>query len=173
MSSFAVLHFWWVFDLEFWSIMVLIVFMGILIKVLKNPIVSGMKSREAGIVNALHQAEIAAEEIRKIREAFEQKRREAKQKADETIAEAGRDAVRVKAELIERANAEGQRQKMRVDREVSLYRNKALSEIWQNAADLSASLTEKMLRADLKADDHRRLIDDAISEIGSLAEVKS
>ena len=50
--------------------------------------------------------------------------------------------------------------------QAALEQRKAQSEIKQEIVDISALLTEKMLRREINTEDHRTMIDSVLSEIG-------
>ncbi len=78
----------------------------------------------------------------------------ARKAADRTQDQAKEDAARTTDEMLERAR-----------REIQTETRRSLGEIRKEVANLTIIATEKVTRKSLDGDDHRRLIDEALSEV--------
>ena len=54
----------------------------------------------------------------------------------------------------------------RLHREVGMARDQALKDIWEHTARLATLVSAKTIKRDLGIDDHRRLVDEAVAELG-------
>lgn len=162
----------WQSDLALWSGVVFVLLVVLLAKFAAPSIVAAMHSREQSIVDSLRQADIALNEAAIIREQHEKARVASRQAAAALVVEAKRDAAQMRTEHVARARTEADRIAQRARREITLARRKALDELWMRTTDLSATLAEKLVASRLTPDDHRRLVNQAISEIGNKAEVR-
>lgn len=156
----------WAFDLEIWSLVVFLLLATVLGVFASGPILAAMKKREEGILDSLRQADIAAEESRRLIAEHEATKARHRAEAREMIAEAKRDAARTIEEILARAREEAQRQQRHAGREIDLARQKAVHELWQLAADLSAAVAEKAIRTRVSAQEHLSLIRESIDDIG-------
>src|SRR5438132_13953965 len=89
----------------------------------------------------------------------------AAKKVGAILDEAGGDAQRATDEMLGKARAEIQKERERLHREIGMARDQALQEIWNQTAQLATMISAKAIRRQLDADDHRRLVDEAIAEL--------
>jgi F-type H+-transporting ATPase subunit b len=157
----------WAFDLQIWSQVVFGILVVVLFVFVGTPLSDAMRRRRHNIVEGLRQADLAEEELRKAREAHERERQRFRELARDVIAEANRDAERTKSEILARAESEGKRTRDRSDREIRMATQRTLHEIWSTAANLSSTVAEKIIANELNAEDHDRLVREAIGDIGS------
>ena len=71
--------------------------------------------------------------------------------------------------MIAKARAEIQAERERLRREIEMARDQALQELWKQAADLATMISAKAIRRQLSAEDHRRLVDEALTELQGAA----
>lgn len=111
-----------------------------------------------------------ADEARKTammeKQAYEEKLSAAKQEADSVIQSAVDTASLREKEILTEAKsrAEGIVRKAREDAE--LEKIKAQDSIKQEIVEVSTKLTEKMLEREISPEDHKKMIDSFIDEIG-------
>jgi F-type H+-transporting ATPase subunit b len=161
------------FDLTIWTIVVF----GLLYLVLryvKLPgasapafvmMLDGLQRREQAIHTALDEAKRAQEESQKLREQFQQDMKKAQEDARAVLEQARRDADRSREEMLARARADIQAERDRLRREMDNARDQALQELLNQAANLATLVASKAIRRELTLDDHRRLVDEALSEM--------
>lgn len=165
MTLFATGFPWWAFDLPFWSVVVFVMMIAVMLAFVRKPLVTGMKNRQLEVLNGLRRAENVRREVEHLREQHNRERQQFEREIAEMLAEAKRDAQTFSARLVERAKDEGVRITGRSQREIGLLKQKVMMELWQTTANLSSGATERVLAVDLSAADHRRLIDAALREI--------
>jgi F-type H+-transporting ATPase subunit b len=156
-------------DTAIWSGVVFVLLCLILGKLAWPAVAAAMRHREYAVVDSLRQAELARDEAQRLRDQRDQARARSRLQALALVEEAKRDAERVRVEHVARARSESERIRQRVEREITLARRKALDELWRRTTDLSAELAERLLQIRLSHDDHRRLVGQAIREIGQVA----
>jgi F-type H+-transporting ATPase subunit b len=163
----------WALDLQIWSGVIFVLLLFVLGAFVAPGVGAAMRKREESIVERVHAAQSALAEIDRIRERQKVERRRMLQEAAELRKEAQADADRLRGEMIARAQEEVERTKHRVDREIRLATQKAMHELWSTSAELSVQVARRILQQRLGADDQKRLIDEAVQEIGKVAEAKS
>ena len=98
-------------------------------------------------------------------EEYRARLREAREQAEDIVARARKAAENVKDET--KAEATQQREQLlaQARRDIEHETRRALDELRREVADLTVTATEKITRKSLDAEDHRRLIEEALSEV--------
>lgn len=128
-------------------------------------VIAAAEARQKAIqaqLEGAEKAQAAAEE--KLRE-IDEKLADARKQAQEMIDAATRSADQVRAELRRQGEEEGRRQLERAQRDIEAEKQRAITAVRGEVADLVASATERVLGETLDRDRHRRLIDKAIEEV--------
>jgi F-type H+-transporting ATPase subunit b len=159
----------WYLDLAIWSGVVFLVLLAILAKFVATPVASAMDERQKSTLETLSQAQIAQERVRELRRQQEQQKARSRERAVALIADAERDAKRLREEIVARMQAECEVLLARMEREIELVRRRSVHELWRTTTDVTTTVAEKILRTRLTDDDHRRLVDEAIAEIAVAA----
>jgi len=154
-------------DLAIWSMVVFLLLVLVLKKYAWGPILEGLKRREEGIAHALTEAALAKEEASKLRRELSAELAKAHDQVREIMEEARRDAQATADAIVSKGKAEIQTERDRLRREMETARDQALQELWAQSAELATLISTKALRRNIGADDHRRLVQDAIGELGS------
>ena len=89
----------------------------------------------------------------------------ASEKVRAILDEARSDAQRAAEEMLGKTRMEIQKERERLHREIAMARDQALQEIWNQTAQLATLISAKAIRRQLSADDHHRLVDEAIAEL--------
>jgi F-type H+-transporting ATPase subunit b len=148
-----------------WSIFVFFTLLGLLWKFAWGPIMHALEQREHNIQQKIEDAEKKnAEAVAKVAE-YEKRINASKDEAAAIIAEGKRDVEKLKAEILAEANAEAAKSLERAKREITLAKDAAAAELRNGLVDLTAQIASKVIQREVKAEDHRRLVSDAIAEI--------
>jgi F-type H+-transporting ATPase subunit b len=157
------------FDLALWSIVVFMLLYWVLRKYAWGPILKGLQKRERSIEDAIDEAKKVRDEMAKRQAEFQQQLADANQQIPRLMDEARRDAARLKEEMRTDAAKEITEERQRLRREIEVAKDQAVQEIWNQAANLATTISARAIGRSLGADDHRRLVDEALSEIDTLA----
>ena len=148
-----------------WSVFIFLTLLGLLWKFAWGPIMHALEEREHNIQKKIDDAEKKnAEAIAKVAE-YEKKINAAKDEAAAIITEGKRDVEKIKEETIAEANKEAAKSLERAKREIVLAKDAAVAELRDKMVDLTAQIAAKVIEREIKADDHRKLIGDALKEI--------
>jgi F-type H+-transporting ATPase subunit b len=139
----------------------------ILSKVAWPGLAAKMEARELRIAEGLKKAEEAEQRAREIADRQEQLLAEARQEAQKLIADARSAADHVKADLLHQAQEEIGAERERAKKEIGLERAKAVDEIKQVAVDLTLEASARLLRRELRDEDHRRLAREVVEEVAT------
>jgi F-type H+-transporting ATPase subunit b len=152
-------------DLGLWTLVVFVLLFFILRKLAWKPILEGLQKREESILKAVEDAQRARDEAQRLRDQLQREVDRAQEKVRDILDEGRRHAQQVTDEMIAKARAEIQAERERLRREIEMARDQALQELWKQAADLATMISAKAIRRQLSAEDHRRLVDEALTEL--------
>jgi F-type H+-transporting ATPase subunit b len=130
-------------------------------------IMAAAEERQRQIGAQLEAAERARQEADELRKQAEEQLRAARGQAAQIIDGAGRSADQLRAELRERAEEEARRITESARREIEAERQKALDSVRGEVADLVVAATAKVVGETLDDQRHRRLIEQAIAQVGA------
>jgi len=153
------------YDLGLWTIVVFLALFFILSKVAWGPMLEGLQKREQTIRSAVEEAKEARKETERVRAEFKAEMEKAYAEIPRMMDEARRDAQALAEEMRAKAQADIQTERQRLRREIDMARDQALQELWNRTADLATLVSSKAIRRSLSEDDHRRLVDDALTEL--------
>lgn len=121
--------------------------------------------RRKRIRSALDEADHARAEAHKLVEEHRAAMAQARGQAEEILAEARKVAESQKKRLREELEEDRQRRLEETSRQIEAETARALQLIRSEVADLTVIATQKVTGKVLTADDHKRLIDEAIGEL--------
>jgi F-type H+-transporting ATPase subunit b len=142
---------------------------GITFFVLKRyafgPIQKTIDERRDRIRQSLLEADRARDEARRLLEEHRSLIGEAKSQAEEILTEARRVADSQRERVKEETEADRQRRLEETRRQIEAETQRALTAIRAEVAELTLLATTKVTGKVLDRDDHRRLIEDAVSDL--------
>jgi F-type H+-transporting ATPase subunit b len=156
-------------DLAIWTVVVFLVLVFVLSKFAWKPMLEGLKKREESIRAALAEAAKARDEAHGIRMQLQQEMGEAQGKVKAIIDEAKKDGQSVAEEIVAKAKADIGQERERLHREIQVETDQALQSLWTRAAELATQVSAKALGRQLDGEHHRKLIDEALTDLQKLA----
>lgn len=151
--------------LMIWTILVFLVLLFVLSKILLPTILNTLKEREEGIQKAIDDAENARIKAEEIMKENQEKLDNAQKEINEIIANGRKQADSIVQKATEEAN---QVKKQKLDdatKEIEIQKEKAISDIRKEVADLVIMATEKVLNEKLDKDKHQGIIEEHISNL--------
>ena len=145
-----------------WGILVFVAVLFILWKKAFPPIIEALDKRIRLIRESLEAADRAKKEAEALMAKHEASLETARAEARAIIEEGKADAREVKERIVGEAKKESQELAARVKREIELAKHEAIESLHQRAVDLSLDLASRILQKNLKAEDHRELIQTAL-----------
>jgi len=155
------------FDTALWSLVVFVGLAAILYFKAWGPILEGLQKREQTIKSSLEEAKHTRDEMARIQAQFQRELAEAQQQIPKLLEEARKDAEALSNEMRAKAAADIATERDRLRREVEVAKDQAIKELWEQAAQLATLISAKAIGRSLTDDDHRRLLDEALSEMRS------
>jgi F-type H+-transporting ATPase subunit b len=153
-----------------YTVVVFLLLLAVLWKYAWGPLMKALEEREQRIAKRISDAEAAHQEALAKLADYEKRIATAKEEAAEIIAEGKRDVVKVKDEILAEAQAESTRTLERAKREIVLAKEAAVQELREKMVDLTSELARRVIQREVKPEDHRRFIQDAIAQVDRAAE---
>lgn len=148
-----------------WTLAIFLVVVFVLGKFAWGPLLEGLQQREQFIRDSLQQAKAENDKAQALAHEYEERIAEAKAEATAIVDEGRRDAEVVKGQIEEQARTEADTMIERAKREISLAQQTAVKEIYATSAHIATDLASRILRREVNADDHERLISESIENI--------
>ena len=151
--------------LFFWTIAVFLTLLFLLKKFAWGPLLAALEERQAGIRKSLDDADTAKRELAEVQAKASALIGQARTEAETILSEARTDGARLRQELREAARKEAETITRNAQQQIQLERDRAVSEIRQQAVELSVMIASKLIRRNLTREDNEALIDDALQQI--------
>ena len=151
--------------LMIWTIICFLATFYVLRRVAFGPIQKIIEERRQRIREALDEADKARAEARKLVEEHRAAMAQARGQAEEILAEARKVAESQKKRLRDELEEDRRRRLEETARQIEAETTRALQLIRSEVADLTVVATQKVTGKVLDAQDHKRLIDEAVGEL--------
>ncbi len=147
-------------------VLVIFVICWLLLRRYVFPVIGATLDRRAqSIASEIDAAERLRSEADQVLAEYRERLAEARSQADEIITRARQAGDAHQKEAVEAARVERERLLEQTRRDVEAETRRAIDEIRREVANLTVLATEKVTRKVLTADDQRRLVEEALSEI--------
>ena len=151
--------------LMIWTIVCFLISLYVLKRYAFGPIQKLIDERRERIRSALDEADNARGEARKLLEEHRKLIGRAKSDAEEILTEARRVGEATQRRMREETEADRQRRIEETRKQIEAETRRSLELIRAEVADLSLIAAEKVTRRSFADEDHRRLIEEAVSEL--------
>lgn len=147
-----------------WTIVVFLITLFILKKFVFGPVGEAIEKRRASITASIEEAESSRDEAVKLLDEYKAQLAEARREADE-LREAGRrEGERQKTEIVGQAQEQRERIVSDTQTQIDAQAQAAVAGIRDDVVVLAITAAEKVTRKSLSDDDHRKLVEEALSE---------
>jgi len=133
-----------------------------------KPILRMLDERSARIKKGLEDAELASKRAAEMEQEFERRMAEARKEGQEIIAQATQMSEKARQEILDRAREESRAQIDKAKEEIARERDQAMAELRQQVADLSLTISEKVIGKTLDEQAQRRLIAEFLEQTEEL-----
>ncbi|MCE3265807.1 MAG: atpF [Solirubrobacterales bacterium] len=151
--------------LMIWTLLVFGFTMWVLSKVAFPRIQEALDKRAKLIAESIESAERAKQESEELTAEYRARLTEAREQADDIVARARKAADTAKAQATEEGKDKREELLAAARRDIEAETRRSLERIRKQVADLTVLTTEKVTRKSLDDADHRKLVDDALSEV--------
>ncbi|MGD8623201.1 MAG: F0F1 ATP synthase subunit B [Anaerolineae bacterium] len=123
-----------------------------------KPILKMLDERSARIKQGLEDAEDASRRAAEMEQEFEKQIAEARREGQEIIAQATQMSEKARQEILEKAREEAQAQITKARDEIARERDQAMAQLRQQVAELSLTVSEKVIGETLDEQKQRQLV---------------
>ncbi len=148
-----------------WTILTFLLLFGVLAKFAWKPLLQYLESREDTIRQSLDDAERAKEELERLTSEGDAIVAKARSEAQSILTEGKNASQKIKEDTIRETKEQASKLLKKAEEDIRAEKNKAISEIKHEVADLSISVAEKLIKKNLSADENRALIDESLKEV--------
>ena len=148
-----------------WTLVIFGIVVLVLAKFAWGPILGALQKREDFIHDSLTQAKRDREEAEAKLKEYGAKLDTARDEATALVEEGRRDAETLRHKLEEQARAEAQATLERAKREIAIATETAVSQLYDLSGSMATDIASRILRRELDAKEHERLISDSIEEL--------
>jgi F-type H+-transporting ATPase subunit b len=151
--------------LMIWTLVLFLFTMWVLSKVAFPKIQAALDKRAKAISDSIDAAERQRAEADELLEEYRGRLAEARQQADEIMVRARKAAETASAEATVAGKERREELVAAAKRDIEAETRRSLEQIRKEVADLTVLATEKVTRKSLTAEDQKRLVEDALSEV--------
>ena len=148
-----------------WTIIIFVIQLGILYKIAWKPILKALNTREETILTALDNAEKQNKDAAELMEQNKKSIGAANLQAMGIINESKEAAVKIKNDIIEKANEEYRKMMDNAKKEIESQKDAAVENMKNEIANIAIKAAEKILSETLDAAKQKKIVDDFISQI--------
>ena len=154
------------FGLFVWQVVLFVLLLLLLKKFAWGPILTAINDREEGIQEALDAAENARKEMQNLQADNERILKEARAERDEMMKDARTIKENMLSEAKEEAKAEAAKIMDSAQAAIQSEKQKAITDLKNQVAELSIEIAEKVVRKELSSDKEQlKLVDQLIKEV--------
>ena len=147
-----------------WTLFIFLAVCAILYKFAFGPIVKALVAREQGILDKIASAQRQNDDAKGLLSQYQEKLDASKEEVRQIIENAKKDAQRQADDIVAKAREAAGMERDRAMKEIESATTSALQSIAERSATLATNLAGKMIRAEVKPEKHRSLIDAALQE---------
>src|SRR3954471_18917110 len=151
--------------LMLWTLVVFGLTLFFLWKVAFPRIAEALDKRQRAIEDSIPAAARTRREADALLAEYRERLSDARGQADEIVARARRTAESAEGEILAGPRAQSEDMMAQTRRDIEAETRRAIQAIRAEVADLTVLATEKVARKSLTADDQKRLVDEALSEL--------
>src|SRR5919109_796346 len=148
-----------------WTLLVFGLSLWVLGKFAFPRIAEALDRRQRAIEESIDAAEHTRQEADRILAEYRERLAEARGQADEIVARARKTGEAAETEILAEARAKREEMMEQTRRDIEAETRRAIQQIRAEVADLTVMATEKVTRKTLTDADHKRLVEEALSEL--------
>ena len=151
--------------LFFWTIATFLVLLFLLAKFAWKPLLQALESRQEMIQKSLNDAEKAKQELEEVQLESNKIVAQARSEAETIIATSRSEGAKLREDLREKAQSEAQSIVTQAEQQIQQERDRALSQIREEAVDVSLSVASKLIQRNISKEDNEKIIKEALKQV--------
>lgn len=148
-----------------WTTIIFLIVVIILGKSAWPQILKGLNDREQAIRTSLEDARRERLESERLLAEYKRRIDKAREEATAIVEEGRRDAEVVRKRIQDEARVEAEEMAARAKREIQLATDAAVKQLYDQTAALAVEIAGRVVRKELKADDHRQLVAESLEKM--------
>lgn len=153
-----------------WSVGIFLVLVAILGKLAWNPVLRVLQQRERLVTDTLARADAQQRESQELLAQYQRQLQTAGEEISRRSRQAESQAEQARQEILAAARQQAEEFAHRATAEIDVARKAALDDLCSFGADLATAAAKAILQRELTAEDHRRLVAQAIEQIRQQAD---
>lgn len=159
-----------VFSIDLWKILFMLINLFLIYLILKRflykPVKKMFEMREQEVAETYQKADAAEAEAHQLKDQYEKKLSGAKSEAEEIVRSATRRAQLRSESMIGEAKDTVSNMMAQAEEQIASEKKKAVNEIKDDIADIALMAASNVLKKEMDAKDHGKLIDEFIDKVG-------
>jgi len=151
--------------LTLWTIVLFVIFFGLLLKLGWKPMLAMIEQREKGIADSVEGARQARDEAAALLAQHKDLLREAGQQRESMMKQALADAEQARVNLMNQAKAESARLVEKAREQIEREKDIAVRDLRAQVADLAVQAAAKIVTSSLTPDAQRKLVDEFLETL--------
>lgn len=147
-------------NVSFWTFLIFLILLGVLIKFAFPPILGYANAREKRIQDTLDETRRQQEEAARLLEEQRQQLAQARSEAQQVIAEGRSAAEKVRQELLSRARIEQEELIARAKADIETERARAVESVRREAVEIALAAASRLIEQRLDKESDRKLVSD-------------
>lgn len=148
-----------------WVVIIFIVLLAVLYPTAWKNVLNGLKAREQRIRTDIAEAEASRKKAEETLRQYNEQLSAAEARIRDMLAKAQSDGEKLATTIRMQAQTEAEEIKERAQKDIDAAKNAAIGDIYAQAAELSTSIAEKILKRNLNADDQRELVRQSLEQL--------
>lgn len=156
------------FDMAIYTFVVFLILLSVLYKFAWGPIANALDLREQTIQRQIEEARLASERAAAQLKEYEARLAAATDEARQIVSGARKDAEHAKEKIVAEAREAAHKERDRAVADINIAKNHALDQIAQKSVQTAVSLASRIIRREVKPQEHEALIGDAVNQFSKL-----
>jgi F-type H+-transporting ATPase subunit b len=148
-----------------WTILTFLILFGALAKYAWKPLLKALENRENMIRSSIADAEKAQQELETINQQSDNVLAKARAESQAILVDGKVAAEKVKEDTLNQAKEKATAIIESAEKQIQVEKDKAISEIKGEVANLAIQVAEKLIQKNLNRDDNQSLIDESLQNI--------
>jgi len=148
-----------------WTILTFLILFGALAKFAWKPLLKALENRENMIRSSIADAEKAQQELETINQQSDDVLAKARAESQTILVDGKAAAEKVKEDTLNQAKEKAAAIIESAEKQIQVEKDKAISEIKGEVANLAIQVAEKLIQKNLNRDDNQTLIDESLQKI--------
>ncbi|MBT3590135.1 MAG: F0F1 ATP synthase subunit B [Candidatus Marinimicrobia bacterium] len=148
-----------------WTILTFLILFGALAKYAWKPLLKALENRENMIRSSIADAEKAQQELETINQQSDNVLAKARAESQAILVDGKVAAEKVKEDTLNQAKEKATAIIESAEKQIQVEKDKAISEIKGEVANLAIQVAEKLIQKNLNRDDNQSLIDESLQKI--------